>query len=339
MQELTRTVIGNNTDSPHVYRLAIDSARAAGLSREDQIRFAGVVVDLFFISHSAEGTLIFRISHPTANEYFLQAILENTSLSIETRLAKLPEHISINSNNSLSDYEIMHQRYMQLEQRNRDMQQFTFSISHELKNSLTKIKMGVSLLETDTDPALIQRHTQIMQRSCKQLEETLLGLNDIIQFRHATPVAKPVSLAAVFSKVYDESEEMIQASQASVITDFDGISDWPYIEIYLKSIFTNLLSNALKYAAANRRPEIVIKARKQGENVLIVFSDNGQGIDLERHRKSVFMPFSRFCNTYREGKGLGLYIIKSMIERNGGHIEIDSAPDQGTRFTMLLRPY
>ncbi|RYG43465.1 MAG: HAMP domain-containing histidine kinase [Chitinophagaceae bacterium] len=339
MQELTRTIIGNSTDSPHVYRLAFESARAAGLSRTDQIRFAGVVVDLFFISHSAEGTLTFGVKRNSENEYILQAILENTSLSIETTIPRAAGEIVLNSDNTLSDYELMHQRYIELEQRNRDMQQFTFSVSHELKNSLTKLKLATSLLETDTEPDLIQKHIQIMQRSAKQLEETLLGLNEIIHFRHINPIAKPVSLAEVFSRVEDELEEKLAAANASVSTDFDDIDGWSYVEVYLKSIFSNLLSNSIKYASANRKPEISIKAMKHGPDVVLNFTDNGQGIDIDRHGKNIFLPFARFSTNKQEGKGLGLYIIKSMIERNGGHIEIDSQLEKGTTFRMRLRSY
>jgi signal transduction histidine kinase len=339
MKEITRTIIGNNTASPQVYRLAFESARAAGLSRTDQIRFAGVVVDLFFISHSVEGTLIFAIDQNEHGEYMLQAILENSPLSIQTTLPALPENIVISADNSLSDFELMHQRYLDLEQRNRDMQQFTYSVSHELKNSLTKLKLATSLLETDTEPVLVQKHVHIMQRSAIQLEETLLGLNEIIHFRHINPVSKPVSLSAIFTKVYEEFEEKILAANATVSTGFNEISDWPYVEIYLKSIFSNLLSNSLKYASANRRPEITIKAVKQGKNVLLSFSDNGQGIDMDRHAKNLFLPFSRFSLKKQEGKGLGLYIIKSMIERNGGRIEVKSKLDAGITFSMLLRPY
>lgn len=339
MKEITRTIIGNNTVSPQVYRLAFESARAAGLSRTDQIRFAGVVVDLFFISHSAEGTLIFGIDQNEQGEYTLQAILENSPLSIQTSIPSLPNNIAISADDSLSDFELMHQRYLNMEQRNRDMQQFTYSVSHELKNSLTKLKLATSLLETDTEPVLVQKHIHIMQRSATQLEETLLGLNEIIHFRHVNPVTKPVSFAAVFSKVYEELEEKISTANATVSTEFNDIVNWPYVEIYLKSIFSNLLSNSLKYASANRRPEITIKAIKQGRDVLLNFTDNGQGIDMDRHAKNLFLPFTRFSIKKQEGKGLGLYIIKSMIERNGGRIDVQSELDKGTSFRMLLMHY
>ncbi|MBO9657663.1 MAG: HAMP domain-containing histidine kinase [Chitinophagaceae bacterium] len=339
MRELTRTDIKTAADSPYVFDLAFKSAGAAGLPPPDQIRFAGIVIDLFFFSNTPEGLLIFRTGHNQDKQPVLQVQLQHSDLIFETILPQTPTQETISRFFPDQPVSPLQLEYELLEQRSRDMEQFSFAVSHELKNSLTKLKLAISLLELDDDPASIQRHLQIIQRSTTQLEHTLNDLNNIIQIKHDTPVARYLSLSEIFSKVYEELKERILTSNASISTDFSDVSGLTYVEVYLQSILSNLLTNAIKYAYANRRPEIVIKATKQPTGIQIVFSDNGLGIDLERHKKALFKPFSRFSSHIREGKGLGLYIIKSMIERNGGRIHVTSVPDEGTTFTVELVAY
>ncbi|MCG2616792.1 HAMP domain-containing histidine kinase [Terrimonas sp. NA20] len=339
MNELTRTNISTAADSAHVYKLAFQAAGAADLPAVDQIRFACIIVDLFFLSNTAEGDLMFRIGHNHDDQPALQVLLQGSDLIFETILPSLPSTETIQRFFPASTEPTLQLRYELLQQRSRDMEQFAFAVSHELKNSLTKLKLAVSLLEIDDDPENVRKHFQIIQRSSAQLEHTLLDLNNIIQIKHNTPVAKYIRLEDVFSKACEELEERIQASNASISTDFSDASGLMYVEVYLQSIFSNLLTNAIKYSDANRRPEIVIKAVKHPGGVQIVFSDNGVGIDLDRHKNSIFKPFSRFSSHIHEGKGLGLYIIKSMIERNNGNIQIKSRPNEGTTFLIELVEY
>jgi sigma-B regulation protein RsbU (phosphoserine phosphatase) len=68
------------------------------------------------------------------------------------------------------------------------------------------------------------------------------------------------------------------------------------------------------------------------------FSDNGRGIDIEEHGQDLFKPFKRF-HREKEGMGVGLYVIKYMVAKNGGHIEVDSKVGEGTSFNIFLKPY
>ncbi len=339
MHELTRTNIKTAADSPYVFELAFKSAGAAGLPPADQIRFAGIIIDLFFFSNTSKGVLIFQTGHNPNKQPILQVQLQHSDLIFETILPQTPTPEAISRFFPAQPTSPLQLKYDLLQQRSQDMEQFSFAVSHELKNSLTKLKLAISLLELDDDPASIQKHIEIIQRSTAQLEHTLTDLNNIIQIKHNTPVAKHISPSEIFSKVYEELEDRILASNASISTDFSGVSGLTYVEVYLQSILSNLLTNAIKYAYANRRPEIVIKATKHPKGIRIVFSDNGLGIDLERHKNALFKPFARFSSHVREGKGLGLYIIKSMIERNGGTIQVTSVPDEGTTFTVELVEY
>jgi signal transduction histidine kinase len=115
-------------------------------------------------------------------------------------------------------------------------------------------------------------------------------------------------------------------------------NDLNYVPAYIKSIFSNLLSNAIKYHEQERKLKISIKTWKIQNGISFSFSDNGKGIDLEKNGKILFSPFVRFSKEI-EGKGIGLHIIKNMVESNGGSIKVESTLGRGTEFIFSLVEY
>ena len=110
-----------------------------------------------------------------------------------------------------------------------------------------------------------------------------------------------------------------------------------YVETFLYSILKNLISNEIKYKK-DVPLQINIKGRKEDGFVILKVKDNGIGIDLNKYEKQIFKPFKRFTNTV-EGTGVGLYLIKNMISRNGGEIKVESEPGKGTTFYCYLKEY
>lgn len=101
----------------------------------------------------------------------------------------------------------------------------------------------------------------------------------------------------------------------------------------------NLISNAIKYRQPDRALKITITSRPVDDTcTLLTVADNGIGIDLDKHGQHLFKPFKRF-DSKTEGKGIGLHVIKNMVERNGGKIEISSTPGEGVRFDVYLKEY
>ena len=96
------------------------------------------------------------------------------------------------------------------------------------------------------------------------------------------------------------------------------------------------MTNSLKYNDETRILKITISSKIIDDKVLIVFKDNGIGIDLERNRDKVFGLYQRFHN-YPDSKGLGLYLVKSQVETMGGAISIDSEVNKGTTFTLTFK--
>ena len=106
--------------------------------------------------------------------------------------------------------------------------------------------------------------------------------------------------------------------------------------IYVTSIITNLISNAIKYASADRKLEINIITQIENGYLLCIIADNGIGIELNLHKEKVFKMFNRFHN-HSEGRGMGLFMVKNMVEKIGGSIEIESEVDKGTKFKIKFK--
>ncbi len=84
--------------------------------------------------------------------------------------------------------------------------------------------------------------------------------------------------------------------------------------------------------------QVSITTRREDDRVVLTVADNGIGIDLVANQDRIFKPFKRFTDR-AHGTGVGLYIIKNIVEKNGGDIKVKSQPDVGTTFTVLLREY
>jgi signal transduction histidine kinase len=130
----------------------------------------------------------------------------------------------------------------------------------------------------------------------------------------------------------------IEANQGRVEADFSRCPSICYVEAYLYSIVRNLLSNAIKYRSPHRNLVVSITSDRQDDFVVLRVADNGIGINLQKHGKDLFNPFSRFTSQ-AYGKGLGLHLVRNMIEKNGGKIIVESRVDAGTTFIVLLRDF
>jgi signal transduction histidine kinase len=106
--------------------------------------------------------------------------------------------------------------------------------------------------------------------------------------------------------------------------------------VFAKSVIHNILDNAVKYHSKERQLSIKISCETLEEFVCVTITDNGIGIDLKLHKNRIFGMFNRFNNT-TEGTGMGLFIVKKMIEQMEGNIVIESELDIGTSFKIYFK--
>jgi signal transduction histidine kinase len=169
------------------------------------------------------------------------------------------------------------------------------------------------------------------------LNDTLNDLINVLVIR-SRPNAdvEYVKFSEIISQVLANMQVLLQESGGQLKIDFSEVEGVEYSRVHLESIFLNLISNAIKYASPDRELEITIRSEKTHEGVRLTFTDNGIGFDLMRHGERIFGLYQRF-HASKEGKGLGLYMIKSQIISCGGSIKVQSEPGVGTSFFVHIK--
>jgi signal transduction histidine kinase len=219
-----------------------------------------------------------------------------------------------------------------------DMQQFALPISHELRNSITRIKLAISLIENEVMSEKVAKYVGVIQRASVRLENNMQSLTEIILMPLISEPAPVVSPAKVLEEVLQECAVSIASIGAQIEKDIEGVGEMHYVRSYLKIIFANVIGNAIKFRDTSRPLHLSITAQRFDDGVQFSFSDNGSGIDLHKHGHRLFEPFTRLEPTI-DGSGMGLYVIKGITERNGGHVAVASTPGVGSKFRFFLKEY
>ena len=226
----------------------------------------------------------------------------------------------------------------ELTQNNKDLKQFSYITSHNLRAPVSNLTGLLNLIEdipiADLELAEILDR---FQKSTNLLNETINDLTKVMVIKDKTSIQKEdVFLDAIFKNACNQLAFQIEAAQPILKIN---LADVPAIRInkpYIESILLNLLSNAIKYKCDNKTLEITIEASQTKDQTVLTFSDNGIGIDLERNKDKVFGLYQRF-HDYPESKGLGLYLVKSQVEAMSGTISIKSEVNKGTTFTLTFK--
>lgn len=219
---------------------------------------------------------------------------------------------------------------------------FVSTVSHELRTPLTSIKGFISTLLADTDnyyDAATQREFyQIIDAECDRLTRLindLLNVSRIEAGRALELNPKEIEIRPLVERVV--SVQRSYTNKHNIIIDLED--DLPIIiadEDKLDQILTNLVNNAIKYSPNGG--EIRVTCRKNGDGVLFSVSDQGMGIPPE-HLPKVFERFHRVDNRDTRkvgGTGIGLFLVKHLVEAHGGKIWVESEVGKGTTFYFTL---
>ena len=222
----------------------------------------------------------------------------------------------------------------QLVARNNELEQYTYAVSHDLKNPVINIKGLTEILQEDVSESERKEIVGLLAASTKQLHNNILALIEVLKTGTTASKIREVNLLEVFNGVKSAATLDIKESNASINEDFELIKV-NFDKEHLKSIMHNLLSNALKYRSPNRDLVINVATKISGKNFYLSIEDNGLGMDLEKHKEKLFGMFSRI-HDHVEGSGIGMHLLNSIVEKYKGKIEIDTELDKGTKFTIIL---
>ncbi len=223
----------------------------------------------------------------------------------------------------------------ELIKQNNDLLQFSYTVSHNFRGPVARLLGLTNMIQYSKNLEEIHQIVDYIRQASKDLDNTLGDVSKVIDIKNDLHQSNEwVSLQEEWSKSNSALKEVMKDS-FSISADFENADKLFTIKAFIQSVFYNLLSNAIKYRSDERDLEVVACCRKENGNVVIEVSDNGLGIDVDRYKDSVFKLFKRF-HTHVEGRGLGLYLVKSQVEALNGTIEISSELGKGTHFKITI---
>jgi len=226
----------------------------------------------------------------------------------------------------------------QLMRTNIDLDNFIYTASHDLKAPITNIEGLLNLLKKSLpaavrSDALVTTVLDRMHGAVERFTRTISHLTDVTRLQ--TEFAQPpetLALAAVLEDVRQDMLPQLTEAGAQLDVAVDSCQPRVFSEKNLRSILYNLLSNALKYRHPGRSPHIRVTCMAEGDQLVLKVQDNGLGVN-EWQQARLFQLFQRL-HTHVEGSGMGLYMVKKIVENAGGTIAVESQVDVGTTFML-----
>ncbi|EGV44729.1 PAS domain S-box protein [Bizionia argentinensis JUB59] len=166
------------------------------------------------------------------------------------------------------------------------------------------------------------------------LTETLNTLIEALKTKNEdSKNIEMLTFSEILNKIKEILSGQILKTDTKIISDFSKNPNIKYNRVYLESIFLNLVSNAIKYKAKNRTPEIFIHSIIENGVPKLKFKDNGLGINLERHGHKIF-GLNKVFHRHPDAKGVGLFMTKTQVESMGGKISVESEVNVGSTFSI-----
>lgn len=236
------------------------------------------------------------------------------------------------------------QNYLRdIEFRNKQLEEYAYIASHDLQEPLRKIQIFAELLEGNLEnPTAIKKNLDKINASAKRMSNLIKDVLKYSQLSRADELYLETDLDKILHNVLEDYSLLIE--QKNVAIKCDSLPVIMGIPIQLNQLFSNLISNAIKFGSEN--PEITITSSivtgteanhhdliSNRQYVNLIFKDNGIGFE-QQYGEQVFKMFKRLSDN--SGTGIGLALCKKIVENHNGHIHVDSEPNKGTTFTIYL---
>ena len=275
-----------------------------------------------------------RVKHRTGHYIWIDGVMNNMLANDSVR--------GIVSNfrdiTARKEAELQRERIaLDLIERNKNLEQYAYIVSHNLRAPVANILGLSNLLElqglNETDRAQSLSH---LFESTKRLDDVIRDLNLILQMRQDINEKKEdIDLDELVSGLMETTQAIAKKTKVSISTNFK-VKSISTVRSYVYSIFYNLITNSIKYKREGAGSVISISSAMHDDHVRLSFIDNGLGIDLQVHGANLFGLYKRFHPEQAEGKGMGLFMTKTQVEALGGKISVKSEVNIGTEFIIDL---
>jgi signal transduction histidine kinase len=260
--------------------------------------------------------------------------LQQANQELEQRVARRTSALS-------KSEEALAQKMEQLQRMNDDLENFIYTASHDLKSPITNIEGLINVLTSKLSKEGWEDETtrgvlEMIRGSIGRFKGTIADLTQISKISQENgQVNGKVNVADTIEEVLlDMRREMEETGVQLVV----AVKDCPQISFSkknLKSVISNLLSNSIKYRALDRPAHIQVSCHQTLEYIVLSIQDNGLGID-ETKKNKIFAMFTRL-HTHVEGSGIGLYMVKKILENAAGRIKVESKVGEGSTFSAYFK--
>jgi len=299
-------------------------------------------------------TEVYGVNEPPYLHEFSQVGLTGTPYFFETYFAPMEKYfaISVVSPGTLTfatvsnDITPVKKIQQHLAAKNRELEQIVYVASHDLRSPLVNVdgyarELGYSVDELREElsdgavAALADMNESInhIRSSAQQMDKLLKGLLKLSRFGRAAIEVDTIQTKEVVDRVLESLEYQIQ--QQEILVEVGDLPPCRGDYVQVTQVFSNLIGNAIKYLDPQRPGRISIRGFEDLEKVWYSVEDNGIGIK-ENHRESIFEIFHRLDPAKTEGEGLGLTIVRQLLERMNGEIRVESRVGEGSTFLFYL---
>jgi signal transduction histidine kinase len=224
----------------------------------------------------------------------------------------------------------------ELESKNAELERFTYTVSHDLKSPLITISGYLGFLEKDAQAGDTKKFKNDIQRIGEAAGKMQTLLNDLLELSRVGHLMKEPEEVG-FGEIVQEALSLVDIRLDEKKIRVTVQKDLPVVYVdraRLVEVMQNMLDNAAKFMGNQRDPQIEIGFDAEKDNLVFHVKDNGIGIDPTHHER-VFGLFNKL-DSYSEGTGVGLALVKRTIEVHGGSIWIDSNAGRGATFYFTL---
>jgi PAS domain S-box-containing protein len=227
----------------------------------------------------------------------------------------------------------------ELDKANKDLETFFYTASHDLKAPISNIEALIQAVKEQLGQKCFENVKDEMDFLIQSVEKFRGVINELAEAVKDKPTGKDqekeIQLTEVIKEIKMSLHEQIESTKTVFVEDFGKAPAITILKKNLRSVLYNLISNAIKYRSPQRVPEVMLQSYRDNGYFVIKITDNGLGMN-QKMKDQIFDKFKRF-HSHVEGSGLGMNIVKRILDECGGKIEVDSEEGKGSEFRVYFK--
>lgn len=231
--------------------------------------------------------------------------------------------------------EVLKKTVKELQTRNHELDNYVYRVSHDLRAPFCSMQGLINLAKSESNMENIQQYIKLIEKSVNKSDRFIQSILNHSKVLNTDIQTEDIDLKALIQDCFHEAQQYTGGEQIKLEINTQATAHLYSDMFRVNIILHNIINNAVKYTKSNSEDNFVkVDIHTSEHQAVITISDNGEGID-EQHLPKIFDMFFRGSEK-ATGSGLGLYIARQAIDALGGTISVDSKPNQGTTFTVVL---